>query len=402
MRPDILQVCTVPVTLKLFTRGQITYLIEQGLSVSVACSPGPELDEVVQRDKVQSYPVAFTRAPSLLRDTLSLLRLMLLFRRIKPTVVHGSTSKAGPLSMIAAWSVRVPIRLYTLRGILIDRRRGRGQLVLKAAEWLACRCAHQVIAVSRSVAQVMINEGLCPPDKIKVLGKGSSNGVDAEGRFDPAKVPVSEKTALRLRLGVPEDVAVVGFAGRLVAGKGIAALSAAWDIVSNEKDDVRLLIIGAPELQAPVDEKVMSKLYADGKVLMIDWVSHDEIPVYYSIMDVVAFPSESEGFPNVVLEAAAMELPVVATRVTGCVDAVVDNITGTLVPEGDAASLARALLRYLAGPDLRRRHGQAARQRVLRDFRPTAVWEALYQEYARLLEKHGHAVSSAGSHDAKR
>jgi glycosyltransferase involved in cell wall biosynthesis len=85
------------------------------------------------------------------------------------------------------------------------------------------------------------------------------------------------------------------------------------------------------------------------------------------------------------LEAAAMELPVVATRIPGCEDAVADGVTGTLVPVEDGAALAAALSGYLADPGLRRRHGTAGRERVLREFRPQVIWSALHEEYERLV-----------------
>jgi glycosyltransferase involved in cell wall biosynthesis len=111
-----------------------------------------------------------------------------------------------------------------------------------------------------------------------------------------------------------------------------------------------------------------------------------DTPQLYAAMDLVVLPTYREGFPNVPLEAAAMGLPVVATRVGGCIDAIVDGETGTLVPVRDAATLAAAIRLYLGDADLRRRHGEAGRARVLRDFRPEAIWEALHGEYMQLLE----------------
>jgi glycosyltransferase involved in cell wall biosynthesis len=111
----------------------------------------------------------------------------------------------------------------------------------------------------------------------------------------------------------------------------------------------------------------------------------DDVVPYYRLMSLCVFPSYREGFPNVPMEAAAMGLPVVATRVVGCVDAVVDGTTGTLVPPRDAAALATAVGRYLEDPELGRRHGAAGRARVLRDFQQKPIWEALATEYRRLL-----------------
>jgi glycosyltransferase involved in cell wall biosynthesis len=106
-------------------------------------------------------------------------------------------------------------------------------------------------------------------------------------------------------------------------------------------------------------------------------------------MDILVLPTHREGFPLVLLEAAAMGLPIVATRVTGCLDAVQDNMTGTLVPAADAGALAVGLNRYVCDPVLRRRHGEAAREWVLREFRPENIWQAVYHEYVRWLLSKG-------------
>ena len=105
----------------------------------------------------------------------------------------------------------------------------------------------------------------------------------------------------------------------------------------------------------------------------------------HDAMDLVVLPTYREGFPNVPLEAAAMALPVVATNVPGCVDAVQDGVTGTLVPPRDPDALAEAIRGYLRDAERGRAHGRAGRERVLRDFRQPVVWDALLAEYFRLI-----------------
>ena len=369
--------------------GQIDHVKNRGFEVTAAASPGAELDEVAHRDSIQVYPVPFARRPSPVKDAISLVRLFLLFLRVKPTIVHSSTSKAGPLAMAAACVARVPIRVYTLRGVMTDRRVGPMKAVLKALEWMACRCAHRVIAVSPSVSEVVVSAGFCPARKIKVLANGSSNGVDATNRFNPSLVADDRTMDLRRTLNLSESVKVIGYIGRLVAGKGIADLASAWQKIKRERQEAVLLLIGHEEEQAPVPRHTMNAFKTDPDVIMTDFIKNEDLPVYYSLIDVIAFPTESEGLPNVPLEAAAMEVPVVATSVTGCVDAIVDGVTGTLVPPGDAQSLAEAVLRYLEDPELGSGHGKAARKRVLDDFRPESIWHSLCDEYIQLLREKG-------------
>ncbi|MBI5251478.1 MAG: glycosyltransferase [Desulfomonile tiedjei] len=389
MNPKLVHVCTVPITLKLFMRGQIDYVKTSGFEIAAVAAPGSELQEVAARDGIEVYAIPFARRPAPFRDALSLLRLFLLFLRVNPTIVHSSTSKAGPLAMVAAFLARVPVRIYTLRGVMTDRRNGPMKAVLGALEWMACHCAHRVISVSPSVSQSVVSSGLCPPHKIKVLARGSSNGVDAENRFNPELVGERRIVELRRNLNLDAATKVVGFIGRLVAGKGIADLASAWQRIRTERKDVVLLIVGHSEEQAPVLPRIMQEFKADPRVIMTDFVKNEELPAYYGLIDVIAFPTESEGFPNVPLEAASMEVPVVATSVTGCVDAIVDGVTGTLVTSGDAERLAQAVLLYLADSKLCSSHGRAARERVLKDFRPEVIWRSLLEEYVQLLEGKG-------------
>src|SRR5262249_40656067 len=148
-----------------------------------------------------------------------------------------------------------------------------------------------------------------------------------------------------------------------------------------------LVVAGPFEPQDPIPADIEAALRADPRVHLAGLVR--DMPRFYTAIDVLVLPTYREGFGTVSLEAAAMELPVVTTRVPGCVDAVREGEPATLVPARDADARAAAIRAYLRDPELRRRHGENGRRRVLRDFHPETMHETLYQEYLKLLrERH--------------
>jgi glycosyltransferase involved in cell wall biosynthesis len=144
-----------------------------------------------------------------------------------------------------------------------------------------------------------------------------------------------------------------------------------------------LLIAGDFDAREPLPAEVVDRLQRDPRIHLLGYV--EDMPPIYSAIDVLTLPSHHEGLGYVLIEAAAMEVPSVGTRIPGIVDAVKDGVTGTLVPPGDPVALAEAISKYLRDPSLRREHGRAGRQFVLRSFSQERVWESFYQEYLGLL-----------------
>ncbi|MGQ9542134.1 MAG: glycosyltransferase family 4 protein [Armatimonadota bacterium] len=370
-----------------FFRGQIAYLREHGIEVSVICSPGELLEAFVQKEQVPGYGVEMPRRITPLRDVIALIQLVRILRKVRPHLVHANTPKGGLLGMISAWLCRVPVRIYHIRGLPFLTASGWKRRVLRWSEKIACRLAHSVLCVSHSSRQIAVQEDLCAEDKIRVLASGSGQGVDADGRFNPARFGEEARRTLRRAIHIPEEATVIGYVGRIVRDKGMEELAKAWTQLRERYPNLHLLLVGDYEPQDPVSDTVRRLFLNDPRVILTGWVS-DTAP-YYALMDVLALPSYREGFPNTPLEASAMCVPVVATRIPGCVDAVVDGLTGVLVPARDAQALAEAIERYICQPHLRIQHGRAGRERVLREFRQEVLWQALYEHYQSLMQEKG-------------
>lgn len=388
----LLHVTTVPMSLT-FLRGQVAYMRDRGFAVHALSSPGEDLVEFGAAHEVPVHAVEMPRRITPGSDLKAISAIADVIREVRPAIVHAHTPKGGLLGMLAAALTRVPVRIYHMRGLPMMTATGPKRVLLSATERVACRLAHLVLCNSHSMRQVAVDEGLCPPGKIRVLLGGSGNGVDASGQFDPASLDPDARATTRSRLGIPADAVVVGFVGRIVRDKGVAELAEAWSRLRGRHPEAHLLMVGPFEPQDPIPSAVESILREDPRVHLagMDW----NTPPLYAAMDLVVLPTYREGFPNVPLEAAAMRLPVIATRIPGCVDAVEDGVTGTLVPVQDSASLADALEGYLTDAALRHRHGKAGRERVLREFRQEAIWEAMHQEYARLLRDAGYPAPTA-------
>jgi glycosyltransferase involved in cell wall biosynthesis len=362
-----------------FLRGQPGYAAANGVEVHVVSPPGDQLDQFAAEERVQTHTIDITRSISPISDLAALWRLTLLFRRLRPDIVHSHTPKAGLLGMTAATAARVRGRIHHLRGLPTSTARGVLRFLLVWSDRLTCALAHRVICVSESLRNEALDGGICRASKMCVIGRGSGQGVDARHQFNPASFTKSESMARRSALGIPEGASVVGFVGRLTADKGLAELHQAWELLKRSHPTLQLLLVGSTDTRLPLANDLVARFAADARVHHVEWTAN--VAALYSLMDLVVLPTYREGFPNVVLEAGAMELPVVATDVTGCIDAVLPGETGLLVHPHDPHALACAIESYLASPVRRRAHGAAGRRRVLENFTPELVWEGILSEY---------------------
>ncbi len=384
-RPRLIYLVTHPISARLLLAGQLGYLRAAGFDVTVVASPGPDLDVVAAREQVDVVPVAMARAMRPGADARSLAEVTRVLRRLGPDIVNASTPKAGLLGMVAARALGVPVRIYLLRGLRLETEAGWRRAVLGGTERIAAACADEVIAVSASLRAGFVAAGLAPAAKVRVLGAGSSNGVDLD-HFAPSAALRAQASGLRQGLGVAAGAPVLGFIGRLARDKGIVELLDAFERVRAARADARLLLVSADLADEDTPAEVAARIPRTPGVIVVPRV--DDVRPYLLAMDVLGFPSHREGFPNVVLEAAALEVPAVGYPVTGVADAIVDGVTGRLVAR-DATALAEAVLTYLDDPVARRAHGGAARARAVAEFARPVVWARWADLYRDALATRG-------------
>lgn len=376
--PHIVVGITSPQTC-LVLGGRLRTLREAGFRVTLVSSPGELLTQTAAQEGVESVAIPMRREISPLADLVALLRLCWLLYRLKPQMTEFSTPKAGLLGSIAAMLCRVPARVYFLRGLKLETCTGIKRRILLGAERLAAACSHSVLCNSDSLRNEALALAIAPEKKLCLLGSGSSNGVDVD-RFHPG--PCS----LRHRLGFSPEAHVVGFVGRLTRDKGLPELIEAFDAILAAKPDAHLLLVGwFDAAEDALGHALRSRIENHPRIHLTGYVA-DTAP-YYQVMDVMVLPTWREGFPNVVLEAAATGIPVVTTLSTGSRDAVVPEVTGLLIPPGYPVAIRESVLHLLHDPERRCRMGLAARDWVLKHYVNDQVLGRTTHYYKSLLEQ---------------
>ena len=363
---------------------QIEALLDAGNRVTVITSPGPELDRLPQHPQFRTRTLLIPRKISPLADLRGVAELFRLLRELAPDILHSTTPKGGLLSSIAGFLARVPVRLHSFTGQPWLGLHGALRLIARQADWLIGRLSTHVYADSPSQAQFLVDEGLLHADKISVIGDGSLAGVDIE-RFDRSRIGTEPRERIRRELGIPAQTTVFLFIGRITREKGIHELLEASRQLHASDVEFSVLLLG------PMDDERGGEASVSRSELTgleyLHYLGYSAVPEdYLAAADVLCLPSYREGFGTVVIEAAAMSLPTIGTRINGLIDAVAEGETGLLVPVKNAFALADAMRILIEDPAQRERLGQQARERVEARFSSAKVSKALLAEYRYRLD----------------
>lgn len=344
-----------------------------------AISSDPDnLKQFAEEEGIRYRHISMKREISLFADVVSLLRWVCLLLKERPYIVHGNTPKASLLSMVAAWITKRPVRIYMCHGLRYQGTEGWLRKLLMMMEKITCGCATHVVSVSKGVADVMVQDGLCSKEKMRVVGYGSAGGVDIE-RYNPDTIDSN----VRHELKIPEDAFVFTFVGRIVKDKGINELVSAFDYLNKKYPNIHLLLVGPVEtVQNPVDKNTFSTIEQNDNIHAVGMKK--DVRPYLKASDAFILPSYREGFGMVLIEAGAMGLPCITTDITGCNEIIVPGENGAIIEPRNTEALREEMEKWVSNPEMVKKMTSNARKMVSERYDSRIVREQYFEFYKSL------------------
>ena len=391
-KKKLIRITTIPQSLGSLLKGQPKFMSKYYDVVCVSSDGNGVLDKVAKEEGTRGVSVEMTRNITPIQDLKAVWNLYKIFRKEKPFIVHTHTPKAGTVGMLAAFLARVPYRLHTNAGLALIEIKGAKRMLLDFVEKFTYRCATKVYTNSFGLQDILIKNKYVKEEKLKVIGKGSSNGIDTT-YFDPNLFNDSVKGELEENLRIKKKDYVFVFVGRLVKDKGINEMVAAFNEIASEHSGVKLLLVGPFEKSPENVLKASDALEPD----TVDFIKtseqvmavglQDDVRPYLAISDCLVFPSYREGFPNVVMQAGAMGLPTIASNINGCNELIIPDKNGVLIPQKNIPQLKKAMTEFLSKGKVNQENRTIIRNMIKDNYAQPIVWQAILNEYEELTNK---------------
>lgn len=379
----LIRITTVPISLLILLKNQLEFMSDFYEVIAVS-SGGEGLDQVREQTGVRTIPIEMTRKITPIKDLIALWNLYRLMKQEQPRYVHTHTPKAGLLGMIAAKMAGVPVRLHTVAGMPLLESKGIKRRVLNIVEKVTYSCASKVYPNSNHMMDIILENKYCSPSKLRVIGNGSSNGIDTN-HFDPkifikGSTSALAKQRIREENGISSSALIYCFIGRIVKDKGIKELVNAFVDVNKTRPETRLILVGPFENDLdPLDEATEDTISSHP---LIDWVGFKkDVRPYLFLSDIFVFPSYREGFPNVVMQAGALGIPSIVSDINGCNEIIVNNKNGIIVPPKKEKELKVAMAELFDNPLLRKEMADNCRDMIVNRYDQNFVWNELLKEY---------------------
>ena len=372
----ILHVVNISFVLPNFIGEQFDHFIAKGMKIYVACTPSSHFDSYSQEKGFVPVRVNILREINIFADLKAIFALRKVIIEQKIDIVIGHTPKGAMIAMIASFLANNSKRIYFRHGLMYETSTGLRRFLLKSVEKLTGQLASKVVCVSRSIVEKSEEDHLNDPEKNLLLNEGSCNGVNLT-KFSVKNINRQSTINLNTLFEINENDKVVGYVGRLVKDKGIEELLSAWRILERTRSDIKLLLVGPFEDRDSIEDD--DKAYVDNSKSIIHAGLQYDVSCFYSLMDVFILPSYREGFGQVILEASAMQLPIITTRSTGCINAILEGKTG-IYCDINPEDIARKIEFYLDNPSLAKAHGENGRLFVERNYDQEIIWEEIEEK----------------------
>ncbi len=388
-KKKLIRITTIPQSLRTLLKGQPKFMSSHFEVIGVSSHGAGMLDDVGKAEGINVIPVEMTRNITPIKDLKAAWQLYKVFKREKPFIVHTHTPKAGTVGMFAAFMARVPNRLHTIAGLPLLEIKGKKRLLLDVVEKLTYRFATKIYPNSFGLEEIILKNNYTKKRKLKVLGNGSSNGIDTN-HFDPKLISDADIAQLKQDLGIDEKDFVYVFVGRVVKDKGINEMVTAFKEIVKEHTDVKLVLVGPFEMSGENEIMDSDALLPEtteyikvSKQIMTVGFQKDVRP-YFSISDCLVFPSYREGFPNVVMQAGALGLPAIVSDINGCNEIIIEGENGTIIPPKNVPLLQKAMIKYLLKGKIGKPEKGIIRSMIEDRYSQPVMWEAILQEYQKL------------------